>query len=235
MTKPFPVYNAEPDNEALRERVLIKFNKADLEKANMLEHGGLRLHLPETLQKTGDYTLEYGEVVAVSKNEKWLKKGDKIACSYMLLMIERANGGLNIYPQEWLGKDEEGNEYSIPKIEYFTIFAKILPDRLEPMENWVFCELPTFQEKDKVGSFFIPETAKVAKTNKRPYSTRILYMNPADKNKTGLKEGDLILCDKNSDIPIKLQGKTYIRVPIEYVVSKLEEKVDIFEGSNMVV
>lgn len=233
MIKPFPCYNAEPDNEAVRERVLIRFNKKDLERANMLEHGGLRLHLPETLQKTGDYCLEYGEVVNVSKGEKWLKKGDKIACSYMLLMIEiGASGGTKIYPQEWLGKDDEGNEYSIPKIEYFTIFAKILPDRLEPMENWIFCELPQYEGEDKIGKFFVPDSAKKTKTDKKPYKTKILFINPLDKAKTNLKEGDTILCEKNSDIPIKLQGKKYIRVPIEHVVMPINEDMNIIAGSK---
>ena len=220
--KPIPKSVTENDVTTSHERVVIKYSAKDLEAANKVG----RFFLPMDMWKTGEYVLEYGTVIATSDENGWLKVGDEVASSYSLLQVERGNRGEDLYAEDWLGKDEEGNEYVITTLQYFNVFAKIVGDKLDPLRGWLFCELPQIEEI-KTSKIFVPETNKKLTTDKKAYKTKIIFINEKDKTDNPLlvklKEGDEIICKKNSDIPIKIKGVSYIRVQIDDVVCKVSE------------
>lgn len=219
--KPIPVSLTKGEETKSYERVLIQYKASDLDDANKTG----RFYLPPDSEKKGEYALEFGTVYATSDENGWLKKGDEVASSYQLLMRERGNGYW-IFPDGWMGADEDGNEYSFAVVDENNVFAKITNNKIEPLHGWLFCELVK-EEEIKSGLMIIPETAKKVTSDRKPYYTKILFINEQDKEcntlNIKLNVGDEILCRKNSDIPIKLKGKEYIRVEMNEVYGKRSE------------
>ena len=212
--KPIPFVITQENKTFRHERVLIKYDKEDLEKAQKIG----RFYLPISMHKTGDYCIEFGTALKLSGYNSTINEGDDIASTYSLLMVENSAATRNIYHLEYLGVDEEGNEYSIPPILPYNVFAKFKGGKIYPLEGQIFCEPPQIETPDKVGLIYIPDTAKKITTDKQPYKTKVLFIHKNDSKKLGVKVGDYILCSKNSDIPITLKGNKYIRVPSDYVL-----------------
>lgn len=215
---PIPQYVKKENTSQPVERLHLKFKREELEKLRMAG----RFHLPLYMIREGGHCLEFAEVLGVSGGEKQIKVGDTVAVSYSLVMIDIGKHDEDLRHADWIEKDEDGNEYAMPFITQWNVFGIIKDDNIEPLDGVVFCEVPKIETPDKIGSIFVPDTAKKIDTHRKSFKTKILFISKNDKKALGLQVGDTIFCKKDSDIPIKINDKNYIRVPADRILCKIK-------------
>lgn len=214
--KPIPVYADKEDGTIKHGRVMLKFNIADI---NRMKMNG-RFFLPESLIKQGGHCLEFAEVIAVNEEETQVKVGDILAVSYQLIMVDIGNKSEDLHDNDWIEADEFGNEYACPYIlrgeKFPKVFGIIRGKKVEPISGTVFCEPP---EVEPPKSKIIILDAKPPNTQHKGFKCKVISVSPEDSKRMKIKNGDYVWCMKNSDIPITLKEKSYIRVPADRIIA----------------
>lgn len=76
---------------------------------------------------------------------------------------------------------------------------------IKPLGDRVLIEAQ--EEEEKVGSLYIPETAK-----EKPSIGVVVEIGPGEGNPVSLKKGDKVLYGKYSGTEVKDQGKEYLLI-----------------------
>ncbi len=198
--------------QAVGDHIILRFLERDLNEVKQLK-SGLYIH---AMDKTDGKN--------APEQATLYDSGKTVAVFYGLAYDEIYND-VPRKPMYFLETEENGDRICWCKKE--NVYAVIDGDKIIANKGHVFCEVPE-EEPDTTpsGLVFIPETARAQDTTKKGYRATVVAFNKDDENITfDLNAGDTIVCEKNSDIPIKICGKDYIRVPSDRVCGKLNDLV----------
>lgn len=198
--------------KAVGKNVILRYRKADLD---ILKKQGL-IFLVDS-HKSAENVCSIA--VIESTNHPDLKDGDEAIVSFRIGYDEdlhdRGNRNTNQYFIELCDNGDH-----IRWCDEYDVFGVVRKGNLIPKQEYLFCEVPPPVE-EKVGSIFIPDSYRNQKTDNDPYRTKIKYIHPETSKETGMKEGDEIVCEKNSDIKKTIFDKEFLAVPLKKVMGKI--------------
>lgn len=99
--------------------------------------------------------------------------------------------------------------------------------KIESINHWILLEQEREDfEKTESGLFLVEKIEDVIYSSgenkpKKNYA-RVRYLNDYFRG-LGLKEGDLVLCKKDAEYPIEVNGKVYWRVFDDFLLAKVDE------------
>jgi co-chaperonin GroES (HSP10) len=201
----------------LRNKVILRYSNELIENATKTKSG---IYIAPQWRE-GEFALEVAEVLAASE-DSGLSVGDTVVVDYMVQYDAKYNkksyDGTNNWGQRFrnanfIERTDEGDEIRWAYIKQ--IYAIIKGNDFQPMDGWVFCDKP--MNEDKIESVIITLDKK-QETDKKPFKTRVFRISKNDSKKLNVKRMDIVYCDKNTDMVIKILDKEYIRVPADRIL-----------------
>lgn len=204
--------------KANRNKVILRYHKKDLE-AKFKSAGGLWL---PTVFDPGKHVCEIAQIEADNDqlNKDGLYKGDFVLVQYLVAYDEygyekdkAAKRNTN-----YLETFDNGDE--LRWCDFNQVYGKRTDDGFVPVSGMVFCELPPSKPEHQENGITVLE--EFQDTMRSAYYTFVRYIHPKDEEETGLKQGDKVWAEKNSDAIKDVFGEKLIRVPLECILGLVE-------------
>lgn len=196
--------------QAINNKLILRFRGKEGEDRYM--KGKIRLVIYED---EGDYILEYADILSFGNDVK--AKGNIACVSHLVNLDETINN--EVVRNEHYLDYVEGDFIRWCTTDY--LVATTDGKKIYPNKGWVFCSLPLDEDKPKPKTIILLNASP--DTTKEGYYSNVLFVNDEDSKQMKLKRGDRVYCTQNSDIPIVVMGKKYIRVPANKILGKVKK------------
>lgn len=196
----------------LPKKIILRYLKEDLDKMN--KSG--RFYI-DTSFNPNQYLCEEAMIESDNEelNEQGFHKDDRVLVQYLIAWDEEDNQGRVPRNQYFIQKEENGDILRWANVQQ--IYGKMSSDGFVPMKGFVFCNIPPKLEIKSKAGLILDEQPQ--DTTTKGFHTTVKYIHPHDSEETGLKAGDKIYADKNSDAVKKVFGQELIRVPKERILA----------------
>lgn len=196
--------------KAVRKIVLLRYKKENLE---ILKKQGLIYLVDST--NNAEHVCSVATIE--STNHPDFEKGDEAIVSFRICYDENIHDrGNRKDNQYFIERTDEGDH--IRWCEEYDVFGVIKKGKLIPKQEYIFGEIPPPIE-EKVGKIFIPNSYRNQKTDAVSYTTKVKAIHPKTQEETGIKVGDTIWCEKNSDIKKTIFDTEFLAIPFQKVLA----------------
>ena len=196
--------------KAVRKIVLLRYRKDDL--AIIKKYGSIYL-----VDSHNNAANVCSVALVESSNHPDFEKGDEAIVSFRIGYDEDIHDrGQKKDNQYFIERDDNGDV--LRWCDEYDVFGVIKKGKLVPRQEYIFGEIPP-PINPKFGSIIIPESFNGQKTDRSSYTTKIKAIHPKTKQETGMKEGDEIYCEVNSDIKKTIFDTEFLAIPFQKVLA----------------
>lgn len=196
--------------QAVRKTVILRYRKQDIDILKM--YGSIYL-----LDSHNNAANVCSVAVIESTNHPDFDKGDEAIVSFRIGYDEDINDrGQKKDNQYFIERTDDGDV--IRWCDEYDIFGVIKNGKYVPKQEYIFGEIPPPIDA-KFGSIFIPESYQKQKTDNTSYKTKVKAIHPKTSEETGIKVGDEIYCEKNSDIKKTIFKEEFLAIPFVKVLA----------------
>ncbi len=196
--------------KAVRKIVILRYKKDDIE---ILKKQGL-IYLVDS-HNNAENVCSVAEIV--STNHPDFSKGDQAIVSFRIGFDDDIHDrGQRKANQYLIERTDEGDH--IRWCEEYDVFGVMKKGKLIPKQEYIFGEIPPPID-EKVGMLFIPNSFRNQKTDRSSYTTKVKAIHPTTAKETGIKIGDTIWCEANSDIKKTIFDNEFLAIPFQKVVA----------------
>jgi hypothetical protein len=201
--------------KAAPKKVILRYKQEDIEATQKNKRGTLWIN---TTENPNQHCCEVAYIEGDNEqlNKDGFHNGDKLLVQYLVYLDEASQRGY-VEKNQFFIESQNGDQ--LRWCYWDQIFGKQNKDgTFTPVKGFVFCELP---EKVEVKSkLWTPQQKQ--DTDNKGYFTTIKYIHPVDAEESGLKSGDRVVCEQNTDAVKNTFGEELIRVPFNRILGKVE-------------